>query len=136
MTATADIKTFATRHRLKTVVDIDGTTIIPGKHGQLYEVSGTRLGTMFLPTAYRPRKFAAVRRAAELAGLVARQVGDSEGCFEFNSNDKAQVKQAIKIAGVRPKRQLSPEHKAKLLRANQNTRFLPSATVLNEGLAA
>ena len=134
MTATADIKTFATRHRLKTVVDIDGTTIVPGKTGHIYEVSGSRLGTMFLPTAYRPRKFAAIKRAAELAGLVPRQVGDSEGCFEFDSNDKAQVKQAIKVAGVRPKRQLSLEHKAKLLRANRNTRFLPCATVLNEAL--
>src|SRR5690348_14203466 len=75
-TSTTDIKTFASRHRLKTVVDIDGTTIIPGKHGQIYEVSDTGLATMFMPTAYRPRKFAAIKRAAELAGLVARQVGD------------------------------------------------------------
>ena len=132
---TTDVKTFAQRHRLKTVVDIDGTTIVPGKTGHIYEVSGSRLGTMFLPTAYRPRKFAEVRRAAELAGLVARQVGDSEGCFEFDSNDRAQVKQAIKIAGVRPKRQLSPDHKAKLLGASRSTRFLPHTTVLNEGLA-
>lgn len=104
-----DIKQFATQHRLRTVADIDGTTIVPGKHGQIYEVSDTRLGTMFMPTAYRPRKFAAVRRAAELAGLVARQIGDSEGSFEFDANDKAQVKEAIKIAGVRPKRVVSPE---------------------------
>jgi hypothetical protein len=86
-----NIKTFAQQHRLKTLVDTDGTTIIPGKHGQIYEISDTRLGTMFMPKIYRPRKFAAFKRPAELAGLVARQVGNSEGCFEFDSTDKAQV---------------------------------------------
>lgn len=41
--------------------------------------------------------------------MAGSKIGDSEGCFEFDSNDKAHVKQALKIAGVRPKRVVSPE---------------------------
>jgi len=52
---------------------------------------------------------------------------------EFQVNNAAI---ALKIAGVRRKRQLSPEHKAKLLQANRSTRFRAGTTVLNEGFAA
>jgi hypothetical protein len=123
-----DIKHFAVSRRLKTSVDKDGITIIVGKHGQIYEISDTTLGTMFMPREYRPRKFTSFKRAADAAGMTARQVGDSEGCFEFNPADSTQARLAIQIAGVRAKRTMSPERAASLAARLAVARASRSAT--------
>jgi hypothetical protein len=47
-------------------------------------------------------------------GMTVRQNGDSEGALSFDGSNPAHAKLAIKIAGVRPKRQLSAERLATL----------------------
>ena len=47
--------------------------------------------------------------------MTLRQNGDGEGVFWFDPENKEQARLAIRFAGVRPKKQISDEHKAKLL---------------------
>ena len=47
--------------------------------------------------------------------MTLRQNGEDEGALSFNPANRQQSRLAIKLTGARPKRQLSPEHRAKLL---------------------
>lgn len=126
-----EVSTFATKHRLKTSTDKDdGTTIVSGKNGHLYEYSPSELGVCFLTGRWCPKTWGNFRRKAESIGMLVRQNGDSEGCISFDPADREQSKLAIKIAGARPKRVLSAEAKAKLLLASQKYRFVPRGTVV------
>lgn len=118
------IKQFADKHRAKVTRDIDdGTDIVAGSNGQIYEFSRERLGVIFIPTVVRTRKWNALTTEAIAAGMTLHQDGDSEGSFSFDADNPKHAAIALKIAGVRRKRQLSPEHRAKLLQANRSTRF-------------
>jgi hypothetical protein len=116
------ITEFATQRRLKTRREDCGDfidVIITGNQGQIYEVSldGSKFGVMFMPpkTAtepwgrWCPKRWGNFRRAGIAAGMTILQNGDSEGCLQFDPTDKAQSTLAIRIAGVRPKRRVSPE---------------------------
>jgi len=113
------IRTFAQQHRLPTSRDIgDKTTVIRGRAGcHLYEYSDSELGLMVLSDAKdaHPRRWAAIRKKCLEAGMILRQNGDDEGALSFDPKDRRQARLAIKLAGCRPKRQLSPEHRARLL---------------------
>ena len=110
------INDFATQHRLKTKHDRgDDTTIIPGKAGQLYEYSDEELAVMHILPATkpaRPRVWNRMRDLCAAAGMVLRQNGDAEGALSFNPENREQVKLAIKLAGVKRKRQMSEKQKA------------------------
>ncbi len=58
--------------------------------------------------------------------MVVRQRGDAEGALSFDPENKAQVKIALKLAGVRPKRKviMTPERLAALANA-RNSRSIP-----------
>jgi hypothetical protein len=77
-----------------------------------------------------------VRRKCLAAGMTLRQNGDDEGAFSFDPSNRTQAALAIKLAGARPKRRLSPEHRAKLLAANRHTQFLAGHMVLIGGSKA
>ena len=112
------ITAFAKRNRLRACRDADGTTIIRGQAGcHLYEYDEGELGLLVLSEGQnsRPRRWAAIRKKCLAAGMTLRQNGDDEGALSFDSNNRQQSRLAIKIAGCRPKRQLSPEHRAKVL---------------------
>jgi len=49
------------------------------------------------------------------AGFEIRQDGDCEGSALFDPHDREQVKLALKLAGIRTRRELSPEKKAILV---------------------
>jgi hypothetical protein len=60
-------------------------------------------------------KLRAARHYRAIAlGMNLRQNGDSEGCLAFDPANREHVKLAIKIAGVRPKRQVTPEQVGKM----------------------
>jgi len=107
-----ELKSFADRHRLKISRNECGETIIPGKHGQIYEYNEEMLGVMFTPPKTKaepwgnwcPRTWGNFRRAAEATGMTVLQNGDSEGCLGFDTGNREQVRLALKIAGVRRKR--------------------------------
>ena len=100
-----------------------GESIIPGRQGQIYEYGDGELGAMFMPTPTKddrwgkwcPRTWGNFKRAALAIGMTLRQNGDSEGCLSFDPANDAQARLAIKIAGVRPKRRVSPEEIARLV---------------------
>lgn len=123
------IAKFAGSHRLKVrrSPEDDNALIIFGRQGQIYEYDSERLGVMFMPPPtnedkwgkWCPKRWGNFRRTGEALGMIVTQNGDSEGCMAFDPANKAQVKLAIKIAGARSKRQMSPEGLAKLAIARQ-----------------
>src|SRR5438093_2860627 len=54
----------------------------------------------------------ATRDLCGAAGMVLRQKGDTEGAFSFNPENREHVQLAIKLAGVKRKRQMSEKQKA------------------------
>jgi hypothetical protein len=112
-----NLETFASKYRLKARrnLDDDGASTIEGHQGHIYEYSDSELAVMFLPGEWCPKTWGNFRRKAEALGMAVRQDGDSEGALSFDPSNKEQAKLAIQIAAVRPKRQLAPEHRAKLL---------------------
>ena len=113
------IHTFAQQNRLPTSREIDDqTTVIRGLSGcHLYEYSDSELGLMILSDVKdaQPRRWAGIRKKCLAAGMTLRQNAEDEGAFSFDPNNRQQARLAIKVTGARPKRQLSPEHRAKLL---------------------
>ena len=112
------IHMFAQQNRLPVCREADGTTVIRGRAGcHLYQFSDSELGLMVLSDAkdVRSRRWAGICKKCLEAGMTLRQNGDDEGAFSFNPNNRQQARLAIKVTGARPKRQLSPEHRAKLL---------------------
>ena len=123
------IHTFAHQNRLHTFRDTDGTTVIRGQAGcHLYEYSDSELGLMILSDAKdaRPRRWAGIRKRCLGAGMILRQDAEDEGALSFNPTNRQQARLAIKVTGVRPKRQLSPERRAKLVAVGFQKRQCPT----------
>lgn len=111
------IHTFAQQNRLTTFRDTDETTVIHGQAGcHLYEYNDSELGLMLLsdPKNARPRRWAGIRKKCLEAAMTLRQDGEDEGALSFHPNNREQARVAIKVTGARPKRKLSPEHRARL----------------------
>ena len=123
------IHTFAQQNRLPTSRESDGTRVIRGQAGcHLYEYSDSELGLIVLSDAKdaRPRRWAGIRKKCLAVGMTLRQNGDDEGALSFDPNNRKQARLAIKVSGARPKRQLSPEHRAKLLAFSFQKRQRPA----------
>jgi hypothetical protein len=111
-----NVSEFAAKQRLK-VQREDSSVVINGKSGQLYEYSDTELGIMFItPATKAPRThmWRKMSSACVAAGMVQRQIGEAEGCLSFDPANQEQVKLALKLAGVKRKRQVAPEQLARL----------------------
>ena len=125
---------FAKQHRLKTRKDVCVEIIIPGRTGQIYEYGEGLLAVMFMtalprdqwsdpPTEdemwgkWQPKTWGNHKRAATAIGMTVVQNGDSEGALAFDPKNREQAKLAIRVARVRPKRQVSPEQLARLTAA-------------------
>ena len=119
---------FAEKHKLKVRRDSDdGTDIIPGMHDQshLYEWDDSELAVMFITPATKPARpffWRKYRDSGIAAGMRLIQDGDAEGCLGFDPTKPDQVKIALKLAGVKCKRQVSPEQLATLARFRFITR--------------
>lgn len=123
------IHAFAKQYRLRLSHDTDGTTVIRGHAScQLYEYDEGKLAVLIASDLQKPtpRRWAGIRKKCLAAGMILRQNGDGEGALSFDPNNRQQARLAIKIAGVRPKRQLSPEHRAKLLASGFQKRANPT----------
>ena len=114
------IEKFSQEHRLKISREND-EIVIPGRQGQIYERDEDQLAVMFLPPSTKtdpagrwcPKIWGNFKRAAaELPGMKVVQNGESEGCLEFDHRNRLHVKLAIRIAKVRPKRQVSDTQRA------------------------
>jgi hypothetical protein len=123
------IHAFAEQNRLRTCRETDGTTVIRGQAGcHLYEYSDSELGLMILSDEEdtRTRRWTGIRKKCLAMGMTLRQNGEDEGALSFNPANRQQSRLAIRVTGVRPKRQLSPEHKAKLLAVGFQKRHHPT----------
>ena len=98
------LTSLAERYRLKTHYDDCGEKIISGRYGQIYDFcDGARLGVMYMPDPpVSPRTWNNRRRSMQAAGFTIKNDGDTEGEALFNPNDPAQVKLAMRVAGIRP----------------------------------
>jgi hypothetical protein len=116
------ITDFAIKHRLKVRRDPDDCTdIIPGTHDQSHvnEWNETELAVMFITPASKPARPFFWRKHREdgiAAGMRLIQDGDAEGCLGFDPTKPDHVKIALKTAGVKRKRQVSPKQLATLAR--------------------
>jgi hypothetical protein len=109
-----NLRTFAATHRLHTNRDVDGTDIIAGKHGHIYEHSDTQLGLLFMPPAARARLWSATKAKATTAGIIVRQNADSEGTLLFDCHNPVQARLAVSLVRVRPRRVLTDEQRLAL----------------------
>jgi hypothetical protein len=108
----------------------DDTDNIVGSFGEIYEYDDGELALMLCGGPTGTGRWVRVRSKCIAAGMTVRQNGDDEGALSFDPTNKVHAALAIKVTGARPRRQLSPEHRAKLLAANQRTQFSPEHTVL------
>ncbi len=123
------VQAFAEQNRLRMSRETDGTTVIRGKAGcHLYEYSDSELGLMILCEGRdtRPRHWSGIRKKCIAAGMTLRQHAEEEGALSFDPNNRQQSRLAIKVTGVRLKRRLSPEHRAKLLAVGFQKREEPT----------
>lgn len=126
------LETFASKNRLKVkqLPEDGGASVIDGRQGQIYdgEFDDEQLAVSYTPGLdkkhrgigeWRPKTAGNFRRSAIALGMKTLQVGDSELALLFDPKNRAQVRLAIKIAGARPKRKISPEHIERLQAARK-----------------
>lgn len=97
-------------------------------HSHIYEHDAGVLGLclMFMSA----RKWESAKRQMAAAGFTIRQDGHTEGTALFDPADAEQAKLAFRLAGIRPRRILSPERLAKLTTA-RNSRLKSPNLLLN-----
>jgi len=122
------LQDLSARERLKTRVDADGTLIAPGKLGHIYEYDDQHLAVMVVPSTPRRNYWGVTRAKLVRLGFVVVQDGDCEGAACFDPSNAEQAKAAIRAAGVRRKRRLSPaqiERQVSWLRTAAEGHFEP-----------
>jgi hypothetical protein len=105
---TMNSEQFAELYSLKTRKDADGSKIISGKFGHIYEYGGGGFGVMVMPNPPRKQYWGHTKAAFLSSYLHIVQDGDGEGAATFNPMDAEQVKQAIRAAGIKRIRTVSP----------------------------
>jgi hypothetical protein len=109
------ITAFATRLGLKVRVDEDGTKIIPGRHGNIYQYDDDLFGVMVIPNPPRRRYWGCVRMTLLKIGCQLVQDGDGEGAAIFDPTNPKQIRAALRAAGIKRKRTISPERRQQLI---------------------
>jgi hypothetical protein len=116
-----DIKTFAEQYRIKTRKDSCDEPVIPGKprktkwvedKSHIYENGDGQFGLCLmnpLPYPESKGKYRNAQKRLLAAGFIQSQDGDSEGTFLFDPTNAIQSKLAIREAGIKVRRQLTPE---------------------------
>ena len=120
------ISEFAEQYRVKTRKDSCDESIIPGKPRKtkwvedachIYENGDEQFGLCLmnpLPYPETKAKYSNAKKRLLAAGFIQGQDGDSEGTFLFNPANAVQAKLAIREAGIKIRRKISPEQRAKL----------------------
>lgn len=103
------LQQFATLHHLRVRHDECRDLIIPGRNGHIFD-NGDTLGVCLMPGTKMRWTYA--KRKLIAAGFVLHQDGDDEGTLTFDRADRDQARAAIKAAGARSKRDLSPAQRA------------------------
>ena len=99
-----DILTFSQRNHLRVRRDPCGDLFIAGKFGTISDYGADLLALSFLDDANGKGRDNVLRsriRRALAAGLQPSQVGDYEAVLLFEGNDQAQIRAAMKLAGIK-----------------------------------
>jgi hypothetical protein len=111
------IESFGEKHRVKVRKDTDGTLIVAGKLGHIYEHSAEKLGVLFMSAEPRARLWNTVKAKGKAAGMTVRQNGDAEGTMLFDPANPEQARLAMKLVRVRAKRLISEAQRLALFKA-------------------
>jgi hypothetical protein len=103
-----EVDSFALTYRLRTTLSEDCTKIIPGKFGHIYGYDDGALGVLVMPATLRKRYWGCARKTLLKAGFTLVQDGDGEGAAIFDAENPSQARLAIRVAGIKRKRQLPP----------------------------
>src|SRR5215469_3819092 len=82
--------------------------IVPGKHGHIYQHDAQGLAVLVMPLQLRARFWNLTRRRLTSLGFELIQDGDCEGAAIFAPCNPEQARAAIKAAGIKRKRRISP----------------------------
>jgi len=115
MAENTTIREFAERHRLRVRHDEDRTWIIPGRYGHLWD-DGDRLAVTIFGEHATKTLWTYRRRACLAAGMELVQDGDAEGTLMFDPSNAEQAQAAIRAAGVKRRRTLSPAQREVAMR--------------------
>src|ERR1700674_2497089 len=97
------LASFAVRHRLKLKPDSeDGTPIILGRLGRIYEYGDRTLAVMVIPNPPRKNFWGFARKKFLSAGMRIVQDGDCEGAAVFDPQSAEQA--ALAIRAIQAKR--------------------------------
>ena len=119
---TVGLRAFADRHRLRVQrSEEDGTLLINGRHGHIYEVGDEHMAVILLNIT--PRMWAHRRRVGSAAGMTVIQDGDFEGTMTFDPINGEQVDLAIRLVVAHRKRRISEETRERLHRMSRAHRF-------------
>jgi hypothetical protein len=106
------LTSFATRYHLPINIDTDGTEIIRGTKGHIYEYDETHLGVMVCPRRgdkpEETRAWPQHRFLFKKESMHIHQNGDFEGAALFEAGRNRQVRLALRAAGIRRRANLSP----------------------------
>jgi hypothetical protein len=102
------ILAFAERERLKIRRDVDGSLVVIGRFGQLFEYSGGVMGLLIMPNPPRLRYWGSLLRKLKDLGFLIRQDADGEGTATFDANSQKQSSLAIRACGVKRIQRRSP----------------------------
>jgi hypothetical protein len=127
------LRDFAQKHNVSRTAfsrDECGDLILQGKNAHIYTFSEIRLGICLEYDS--AKRWNGAKRAMQEAGFRMTQDAEREGCGLFDPTSREQVRLALKLAGVREKRKLTPE----LLERLKRTAFKPRQHAQEGHLAA
>jgi hypothetical protein len=102
------LQQFSVAKGLKTRVDVDGTLIIPGRLGHIYQYDHHTLAVVVIPSTPRKNYWGITRKKLLNLGFTIVQDGDCEGAAVFDPSKPEQAKAAIGAARICRKRRVSP----------------------------
>ena len=108
------LQAFIENKRLSSQRDTDGTTIIPGKNGHIFDYGGDCLGVTIMPQARHSRTWNRAHVSFVIVGMTITQDGDSQGIATFDPACREQSKVALKHAGISARREATPAQLAAL----------------------
>ena len=106
---TSNLREFAARERIRiSTHPDDGTMIVAGKFGHIYEFDDRRLAVLHMPECRHPgpRFWNSMRERCKAAGMHVEQDGECEGSLTFSALNPVHVALALRLAGVKRMRQL------------------------------
>jgi hypothetical protein len=118
------LASFAVQHRLKLKTDTgDGTWIILGRLGHIYEYGDRTLGVMVIPSPPRKNVWGFTRKKFLAVAMRIVQNGDCEGAAVFDPEGAEQAALAIRAIQGKRKRVVSPEQRKRLVEVGKKTRI-------------